>query len=299
MKTVLWVSLCCGTLLVCQVCSGSDSPDPQTDGVSNSIVVYTASGRRFRGEAAPKTDITHLWLRSTYGASSALRPIRWDRVVRVEIGEQVYSGEEFWDAYRAILPLLPPPAARPTAIRMVGSPPDASRPAAVQPVDLRAPLAFRLPAPEMPVRSMRIEARAANWDSDVEVDGLLVEVQPLNAWGQPVPVEGTLVVHLFGHPNTPVNRPEPPVQLGRWSQLVVAEDFGLNGATYRFPFQRPDPALNLSISPDELVNARLNVPGQGVFEASECVQRLRPYCSFRDEMYRATGRWYLPLERAR
>lgn len=147
------------------------------------------------------------------------------------------------------------------------------------------------------VQSLGIDAGVANWDDDVEADGFWLEIQPLSAWGAIVPVEATLSVDLLGRSTRPVNRPEPPIRLGRWSRRVTSADFGLFGAVYRFPFQAIHPSFEPGVAPDALVHVRLSVPGRGVFEASICPSRLRPYCSFRDELDRTTGRWFLPIER--
>jgi hypothetical protein len=112
-----------------------------------------------------------------------------------------------------------------------------------------------------------------------------------------VAVDGMLTVDLVGKRNRAPYRASDFVDLGRGAQPVRAEDFGLSGATYRIPFQSPNPVFDMSLAPKGLVHASLAVPGQGVVEASECSVRLRPFCSFRDELWEATGSRYLPLER--
>lgn len=285
MKTVLQRGLLCGMLLVCGVDASPGSDDRYT---AEAITVQTASGRRFRGQVDPATDSDHLRLRSTRGTSSVLRPIRWQHVVQVELGGETYSGEEFLAAFQSIRSTLPPP---PTplpsgTIRLVGS---EERPRPVAPATYRSPLVSES-ASAARVRWLRVDAQVANWDSDAEVDGLLVDVQPRDDRGLPAPADGVLSVCLYGHRNSPVNRPEPPILLGSWSQRIASEEFGPNGAVYRFPFQAADPALNLEFAPKGLVRASFSVSGQGVFEANDCLLRLRPYCSVRDEMFRATGR---------
>ncbi len=261
------------------------SPNEPHQRPGERLVVWTASGREFRGDFDTRTDVGRLWLRSDYGRTAVLRPIRWDRIERIALGESQYTGDEFQAAFLAVAAAMPslssPPASE---IRLVGTRETLEE----SPPELLPDL--------LPVQLLRIDAGIANWDSDVEVDGLWLQLEPLSEWGTLVPVDATLSVDLIGLPTGPVNRPERPIRLGRWSRQVNAADFGPCGALYRLAFQAIHPAFEPAIAPDALAHVRLSVPGRGVFEASECLSRLRPYCAFRDEAYRATGRSFLPLE---
>ncbi len=312
MNTVVPTCLLFGTFLAGSPGAGRPCETRRPAEPRGSVTVETSSGRRFSGDVDARSNADCLWLRSTYGKSWILRPIRWHRVVHVSLGEERYTSEAFRAAVRLVLATIPPQpiSPRPATVWRLGPQDEITHGEKSKPRDTlpeqghrRVPFAAASvprPAPPArlpPVRAVEIDVRVANWDRDVEVDGLLVEVRPQSAGGATVPAEGTLWVNLVGRPNTPVNRPAPPVRLGRWSRRVAAEDFGLRPAVYRLPFQAANPAFDMDIAPDGLVNARLSVPGQGVFEASRCSVRLRPYCCFRDELFRATGRWYLPRER--
>ncbi|MFH1923324.1 MAG: hypothetical protein ABIP48_25965, partial [Planctomycetota bacterium] len=74
-------------------------------------------------------------------------------------------------------------------------------------------------------------------------------------------------------------------------------EFGLLGAKYRFPFQAVHPEFDLELAPYAAVHARLSVPGEGVFEATESDVRVRPYSATRDHLQYTTGQRFFPLER--
>ena len=147
------------------------------------------------------------------------------------------------------------------------------------------------------VRSLAVDAWVSNWDSDVEVDGLVVEVRPLDAHGAVVPVHGVLEVKLIGWPIDITTAGQPPVRLGRWTQLVRPAELGSLGGRYRLPFQSVHPEFNLQWASYGAVCARLSVPGQGVFEATQSSVRIRPYSAVRDHLQQVTGQRFFRVER--
>jgi len=152
--------------------------------------------------------------------------------------------------------------------------------------------------PETPrVHWLAVEAAVANWDGDVEADGLLVHVYPLDDTGGVVPARGTLQFELIGQRDDVFGPPQPFTTLGQWSYQVRAEDFGPRGAIYRLPFQGVHPEFDLTVAPYGALHARLSVPGQGTFETTESLLRIRPYSAVRDELQLSTGRRFFPQER--
>jgi hypothetical protein len=144
---------------------------------------------------------------------------------------------------------------------------------------------------------VRIDAYVANWDQDVEVDGLVVHVFPLDCDGLVTPVDGTLNVTLVGQQLGAVRDREPFPHLGQWTRAVCLEDFGPAGAVYRLPFQAVHPEFDLRVSSGALAHARLIVPGSGTFEDSQATLRIRPYSAFRDHLQQRRGTRFLPVER--
>ena len=68
-----------------------------------------------------------------------------------------------------------------------------------------------LQADAQPVRHLNIDAALGGWGDTVEADGLIVYVQPVDAYGRAAAVHGTLEVDLTGmHLNVP--RPGQPFE---------------------------------------------------------------------------------------
>lgn len=145
--------------------------------------------------------------------------------------------------------------------------------------------------------ALTIDARVANWDGDVEVDGLIVEIRPLDAEGGVIAVDGTLEISLLGWRSGTSGFEQVPVRVGRWTKRLRQDEFGPLGAHFRFPFQSVHPEYHLDWAPHGGVHARLSVPGQGVFEATDAAVRIRPYSAFRDRLQHTTGGRFVPLER--
>lgn len=268
------------------------------------VVVQLASGRSLLAAVAPQTDGTRLWLRWRHGTISVLRPIHWERVVRAEYEGQGLSADQFRRAIVQPEPLLStreePLAPRAGTFRLHSlrwpTPPPAkptlstsSRPAitTIEPGDDKTP----------PLQSLAIDAWVANWDSDVEVDGVVVDVRPLDARGAIAPVHGTLEVNLIGWRTGRTRPAQPPIRLGRWTRSVRPNDFASPGTEYRFPFRSVHPDFDLQWAPYATVHARLSVPGQGVFDATSSTVRIRPYSALRDHLQQTTGQRFYDVER--
>jgi hypothetical protein len=143
---------------------------------------------------------------------------------------------------------------------------------------------------------MQIEATPANWDADVETDGLLLTVLPIDENGAIAPVTGTLDVELIGEgPGTTSTMRTLP-QLGRWVQKLTPEDCGANGYTFRLSYQAWHPEFNLQLGVFGLAHARLAVAGSPVVEASANVQSMRPFSPIRDRMQQLQLDRFLPGE---
>jgi len=261
----------------------------------SSITVHVRTGRTFTAEMDVRTDSTQLWLRWQRGSAEVLRPIRWDHVVKVHVLGEELSGDEFQGIVAAV---------RQDAPVQTKNADVSSRKRLIVTASADSPRSTSTAAPRPPrkdkrvqVRSLEVDAHVANWNGDVEVDGLTVYVYPLEVDGTVVPVRGTLEVNLMGQRFGVVKRPGPFVDLGRWTRQVHAEDFGPEGAVYRLPFRRIHPEFNAEVASHAAIHARLSVPGQGTFDATKSTVRIRPYSAVRDELQQATGRRFFPIER--
>ena len=296
MKTNLPISLLCGLLFLLIGSSGGVAAEPaagQDQQGEEPVSVEVVGGRTFAGQLDARTDPAQLWLRSQRGSAVLLRPIRWDRVVQARVAGQDLSAEEFRQIVNEV---------KPDAAAEKKTPAKQGRIVVKRStksggfLSVTGTAAGRLPK-RTPVRSLAIDAMVANWDADVEVDGLLVHVYPLDGTGVVVPARGTLRFDLTGQQDGRFKRWQTFRTLGRWSRQVRVEDFGPQGAVYRLPFQGVHPEFDHTVAPRGALHARLSVPGQGTFETTESMVRIRPYSSVRDELQLSTGRRFFPQER--
>ncbi len=266
--------------------------------------VTVASGRSFLGEVHPRTDETRLWLRWSHGTIAILRPIQWQQVVQGRFAEKSFSGPELRRAAIGTTDPAPeasePGVAPRRTIRVHagwGSDSGLADPARLPSHPAEADAAGPGRNQTRRVRSLAVDARVANWDSDVEVDGLVVELLPLDAQGEGVPVNGTIEVTLIGWRTGRANSRQAPVRLGRWTRSVAPAQMGPFGFECRLPFQSVHPEFDLRWAPHGTVHVRLAVPGQGVFDATESTVRIRPYSAMRDHLEYVSGGRFFPVER--
>ncbi len=258
---------------------------------AETVTIELASGRSFTGQVDPRTSDQQLWLRFSKGRIVIRRPFAWDQLGYAEIAGQEISTQDLRTRLvgeqTAVTEPVPAPAAE--SIQLTSS---------EQPQSDRES-ATRRSQPEIfePVCSVNIEAAVANWDADVENDGILVYVRPLDCTGNLVPASGTLEVELVGEgPGNP-SLPETFPTLARWVQMLRAEELTPRGYAFRLPFQAIHPEFNLQVGPAGLVHVQLAVPGQGVFEATTNTISVRPINPFRDRLQVQQNSRFLPTER--
>jgi len=266
---------------------GQASPDQPAE---PSLRVEVASGRQFVGQIDPQTDAQHLYLRVVQGPMVLVRPIQWTSIIRAHVAGETVTGAELRSVVTAIRQqypqsMHPAPPRLPTRAVVTGPLSSAT-----------------ISEPPLVVRSLAVEAWTANWDADVEADGLVVSVYTLDDEGRIAQVDGTLEVELVApRPGiTPDAAPFP--QIGRWVRHVSLGDFSRGGpaiaaARYRLEYQAIHPEFDRYVVARGLVHARLSVPGQGTFEAPAAIVRIRSYSAPRDWLEQATGRRFLPNER--
>jgi hypothetical protein len=232
-----------------------------------------------------KTDSQYLWLRRSGEQLDLVSGYRWDQVLHGRVADRTvdYSQLKAWasahkQAGRDLAEIAP--GAR-GEVRMVTA----------------APAAMSMPR----VKSLVVDAELAQWDKDAQTDGLRIFVYPLDAQGQIVPVDGhielTLAVEREYTRVVPsyVRGPEF-VEGDRRTFPVRREQFSAGPAIYELPLALWHPDFEPTLAQQALLHARLSVPGQGVFEASDAQVCLRQFSRFRDQLQLYTPGRYLPLE---
>jgi hypothetical protein len=254
------------------------------------VTVWLESGRTMTAHIDPRSNDTQLWIVRGDSAFSIARPIEWQRVVKAQQGEKALTRAELQALAKEVAA-----AEKNPAVALAPLPKWRGVFAAPAVPDQQAV------APAPPVRSLAIDAFHANWDSDVESDGLMIVVYPLDATGQLTVAEGTLEVELVApevrrFQDAPQGRGLTLERIGQWSAAVRPEDFTTSGARVQLPFQAVHPEFDWKILPHGMVHARLVVPGQGTFDTTTDFVRLRPWSPLRDKLWRDAGRRFLPTE---
>jgi hypothetical protein len=274
-------------------------PTVVTRGDDNLTVVHLDDGRVLQGTLDVRTDETFLWLRTETVNFSLASRFRWSDVrdlnpkntgfsddgQRVE--GDVPKGIDAVDQFE--------PAVDTEGIVVDGETDcidwPTSLPEISEDVPSDGPLVFPV------ARALRIEAHLANWDDDVEPDGLRVLVSPVDGLGQVVPVFGSIDFQLIGERRLSrggehVRRQDSFPLLGEWSRRVTPKTFGPNGFVYELPFRNFAPGRDVDIAFEALLTARLGIPGVGVLDSSDSYVLLRPTSRFRDDLQFRTGRRY-------
>lgn len=282
---------------------------PESSSASE-VTVSLRSGRSFTGTIDRTSDDRNLRLRFGSEVTKIVRSINWNSVVAAKVeGRDVTATElkqlaakereKSTGADAAPTPQLVRPAisrSRPTNSDAAS----ATRPAGGVQLWRVPGRAAATNSPAAVVRSISLDAYPANWDADVDVDGLLVSVTALDDFGRAVPVDGTLEVELIGETLPPYTRGEAFPVLGRWSRQLTSNDSAAVGGTYRerLPFQAAHPDYQLYFPRYSLVHVRLVVPGQGTFEASLDGLSMRGFTPVRDRLQAASGARLLPNEQS-
>lgn len=279
--------------------------------------VRVASGRVFHAEVSARTDENRLWLSFRTGSAELLRPIAWDRVVAAGLDGERLAGRQLrtrlleasTQSLAAGAPTVHDDEAATwtstAAVQAQQAPPSGEEEIPLPPATSGPTMAHEaLDALFAPPRiaAVRLDSHIANWDADVEADGLILQAVPIDATGHVIPVRGTLQVELIGarriaFQDGPHKRGRDFGRLGNWTRQVLPADVHPDGAWYKLPFQGRHPEFDVDVFRKALVHARLVVPGEGTFEASLDGVRLRPFAPTRDALQRDTGRRFFPTER--
>ena len=256
------------------------------------VTVTVQGGRTFQAEVDPRSDDRQLWLRFDSGKTTILRPIDWPSIVKLESNGAPMSVEQL----RSSMPKNDTALPRPPRL-------DSNKP---MPGMIGGMRMWRVPGgsprdaapPSATIRSLAVEVYMANWDADVDSDGIVLRFAALDEFGEPASVSGTVEVELVGERRPPYSRGNAFPILARWTRSVSAATPTTIGGYYRerLEFQAVHPDYQLAWPTYALAHVRLTVPGQGTFEASADAVALRGFTPVRDRLESASGTRFLPNE---
>jgi hypothetical protein len=304
-RSLAWIGVLIAAALAPHMGRAQETPAVQPPAVPpQALTVELSSGRRFTGLVDARTSDERLVLRFTRDGATLRRSIEWDRVVGASVSQQQIDPGQL---KATVLAMRSKGSGTQRVPGVQGS--EDSRPPTS---DLRPPTPDsptsdsptsdpRLPTPDARVTSVTFDARIANWDGDVETDGLVVELFPIDEDGYAVPARGTVEVELFAPQlrdfnHAPLSGGDTLERVNRWTQAVESEDFTTRGMRLKLPFAAVHPEFDLDRVGMGLVHVRLVVPGDGVFEDSIDGLRIRPYAPLRDRLEMTTGRRFVPTE---
>jgi hypothetical protein len=223
--------------------------------------------------------------------------VAWNRVVSVEQDGNIQTGDDF---KQLLLGDVLPTSRERVDVDLPSTPPvRLETPPQVVIIDSARRSRQETEVRKATVRSIAFDARAANWDADVEVDGLIIDLYPLDEMGTLVPARGTVEFTLFVERTGVIRYQRAFLREPRWVVSFAYEDIGPSGARFRLPFRQFYPETEPDLAPYGAVHARVTIPGQGVFDATETVVRIRPYSAIRDRLEQNTGSRFFAIERTR
>jgi hypothetical protein len=274
------VPLLCGMLV----------PAGSVAAAERSVRITVSGGRSFSGEVDATTNDVQLVLRSGSDRAWIGRTIPWSRVVDGEYVGAIVVVEEL----KAIADRIKTPS--PVPQPMPDKPHQATQESAQAVPD--TDYALLLPPS---VSAIAFDAVLANWDGDVEADGLVVYLQPIDRWGSYTAATGSVEIELYAAQRRDFNQAPRSggtthELISRWTCAVGPGAFGPRGAMLKFPFGAAHPEFDGDLGAHGLVHVRMTVPGSGVFEDSQDGVRIRPFAPLRDGLQLNTGRRFLPNE---
>jgi hypothetical protein len=229
-------------------------------------MVRLESGREFRGILDARTDDHHLWLRWRIGEVELQRPIVWQRIVQAELNGEAIDVDDL--------------RARSTELATPG-----------RVTQLRQGPAEQVPAVATSVipaviRSIRCNAYLANWDADAEFDGLSVEIEAVDQFGNSVSAVGTIQAELVTLDYQPAylgstSGGRQPTSLGQWSRPWDSQ----HGAV-QLELQGRVPQREGRLDRYALLKIRVTIPGSGVFEQQLDGLRMRPFTPVQNSIWR-------------
>lgn len=243
------------------------------------ITVRTHGGRSYTGFVDRETSPTHLSLRIERGRAALWYPIPWS-----QIEGAMHEGRDI----------------RTDELRELAARIQSSRHVVLQPRHRPAKREAPPPAPPSPA-AIAIDAQLANWDADVESDGILLWLKVNDDAGNTTAARGTLEVELLAplarkYHEVPQGRGYSVELIERWNVNVTEAQFRSGEVRIRLPFGTLHPQFDSGIDLLGLVHARLAVSGHGVFEQSLDGIPLRPFAPTRDALLDNEGRYFLPTE---
>jgi hypothetical protein len=267
-------------LLALLACGSSAQGFAETSTSSSDVVIVeTHDGRRLSGQVDARSDGDQLWLRREQPSIVLVVPTAWSNIASATV------------AGASVTPLT----LKQQYAEFASAGPRALLPQVELPINA-VPTRLAPPIRRVRVRNLEIVcATIANFDRDVEPDGIEVTIAAVGDDGLPIAVRGTLRAEMYGE-RRPLYEPEAEFdELARWTQRVQPEDFVDGLATYQLPFRTTAPEWEFDLLPDAILTVLLGAAGHGNYAASAPVV-VRKFNPLRDDLQQYRGLRFLPTE---
>ncbi|NIO39592.1 MAG: hypothetical protein GTO41_05005, partial [Burkholderiales bacterium] len=135
-----------------------------------------------------RTDPQTLWLRFDGTTAALYRAVDWQEVLALQHDGRLYRGESRFSLSdqlstgRTVPNRVPPGASLPEEEELPAE--------SVSYAERAAEILVGTPR----VEAIQTDAYVANWDADVEIDGIVLSIAALDRFGHSLPVEGTVTV---------------------------------------------------------------------------------------------------------
>ena len=251
------------------------------------VTVQLDDGTHLTAQVDTRTDDDRLWLRFGGGSVIVRRSFAWNHIAAARHDGRSIDFDTVKSLASEVIRKAP-------VVREKIEPPRGELSYAAQ---ARTVLGFG-----HRVSTVNFDAHLANWDGDVEFDGIALWLFPRDAEGRITKVRGTLNVELVAQRKVPFV--EVPAsgglttqRIGQWTISVDPRKVSDDGILVKLPFRTIHPEFDSTWSSHGLLHVRLTVPGQGVFEHSFDALRVRPFAPQRDQRERQGEPRFLPTER--
>jgi hypothetical protein len=269
-------------VLIAGLSSPALAADPTDEQITRAVRLKLIDGRIVAGTVNERTSESELWLHFHHPNLQMSAAFRWDQVESAMYFGRTLTPEELYRlAHQLKTAAPPPPPFHPLHgaelgplydFRSLHGPrsPHGVLPRSFRGIrdnldhDYHGPRAGQTGR----VVSLQAIARLAQWDSDAEIDGVELRVQPITSDGRLIPVNGNISASMHAATRPRYESERPTEELERWNESIRAEDFGPDGAIVRLPFRRRWPDRDLNTSNNGRVQVRLGVPGHGTFDAT-------------------------------
>lgn len=260
------------------------------------LTLRLASGREFSGAIDAESNGETLVLRSTSRGMTVRRPIRWERIAAAALDGKAVTIDELRALAKEAPAEVPSDPRLPTPASLLERTEDREQRTEGRGQEAVVP-------PFVPVTNIHFDARIANWDADVETDGLILDLMPIDAEGYLAPVSGVAEIELFAlqrraFHHAPLSGGDTLERVERWTAVINPSDLKTNGFRLKLPFGtvHPDFDTDWVASPYGLVHVRLTAPGHGTFDASQDAIRIRHFAPNRDQLELKRFPRFLPTE---